>query len=255
MSNTGSVEVKSVSRAFAIVSALQELDGASLREVSNYTDLPQSTAYDYLSSLEALGYVTRVGGAYEPGLKFLDHGMYARNNQQLVQKGASALETLAEETKEATWLVTEDQGMAVVLDRQMGENAVPTLARVGSYRHLHYMASGRAILAHLPKERVREIIERHGLPSRTEASITDSEELFAELEAIRDRGYAVNTNDATKGVRAVGGPIFHEGSVVGAISVSGPGERVNDPRLDEDVVSPLRSAINEIELKLGTEIE
>jgi DNA-binding IclR family transcriptional regulator len=118
--------------------------------------------------------------------------------------------------------------------------------------HLHCTALGKAILAYLPEERVREIIDTHGLPERTDATITDEEELFDELEGIRDRGYARDMEERVAGLLCVAAPIRNlDGDPLGAISVSGPTSRMKGERFDEEVPEELTSTANVIELNLN----
>lgn len=247
--------MKTLVRAFEIVDAIQAQNGARLVDVVDELDVSKSTAHQYLSTMVDLGYLRKSDGEYDVALKFLNHGIYARNQYELMTACRPTVENLVEETQEIVWIVVEESGKAVYLDKFKSERAVQTLAHVGTSAHLHNLASGKAILAHLSDERVREIIDRHGLPARTEKSITDPDALFEELERIRERGYAMNDGEATPGVRAVGDAVTVDGEVYGAISITGPANRLDDQMLEEDVVKPLLSATNEMELKLGYQIQ
>lgn len=247
-------QVKTAVRVFDIVETVQELDGARLVDVAEAEGVSKGTAHQYLSTLVDLGYLRRDGNEYQVGIRFLEHGIYARNQYELTNVCGPATKDLVSETGEMVWVVVEEGGKAVYMDKTKSERAVQTLARVGTSAHLHYLASGKSILASLPRARVEEIIDRHGLPARTEKSITDRDALFEELERTSERGYAINEGEATPGVKAVGAPITVDGEVYGAISVTGPANRMADDSLDERVITPLLSATNEIELKLGYQI-
>ncbi|WP_197409784.1 IclR family transcriptional regulator, partial [Haloferax profundi] len=111
-------------------------------------------------------------------------------------------------------------------------------------------ASGKAILAFLPEERVLEIIDERGLEPRTENTITEREELFEELSQIRDQGYANAIEESVKGMRAVAAPIMLEDSVAGSISLAGPANRFVGERFEDEVPKLIKGVANEIELKL-----
>jgi DNA-binding IclR family transcriptional regulator len=164
--------------------------------------------------------------------------------------GRSTIEQLAATTGEAVWLVTEESGYGVYLDYALGEQAVQTYARIGTRSPLHCLASGKSILAHLPEERVTEIVERRGLEQRTEHTVGSLEELLDELEVTRERGYAMNDEEAISGTRAVGTAIVVDDAVVGAISTVGPANRMTDRQLDEGIIDHVLGAANELELKL-----
>ena len=249
--NTDEVKLQSVERVSEIVDLIQANGPMGTTEITEALDVPTSTAHDYLSSLHDLEYLVKTKGKYDLGLRLLDHGMAARGRHPVVEAGRSTIEQLADTTGEAVWLVTEEHGRGVYLDYALGQQAVQTYARIGTRSPLHLTASGKSILAHLSEERVREIVDSHGLEQRTERSITSLDELLTELDATRNRGYAVNDQEAIQGTRAVGTGIIVDESVVGAISIVGPANRMTDRRLEDGLVDHVRGAANELELKLS----
>jgi DNA-binding IclR family transcriptional regulator len=118
-------------------------------------------------------------------------------------------------------------------------------------RHLHVSASGKAIFAHLPTERVDEIIEHHGLPAKTDKSITDRDVLMDHLQEVRDRGFAVDDEEHINGLRCIGTPILSDdGTVLGSVSISVPVTRMDDDQFYNEVPDIVRSATNVIELHI-----
>jgi DNA-binding IclR family transcriptional regulator len=122
---------------------------------------------------------------------------------------------------------------------------------IGRQIHLHCSSAGKAILAHYPRQRVDEIIDRWELPPHTENTITDRAELYNELDRVRERGYAFNREEHVEGVHAIAAPIRHNQETIGVISVSGPANRLQGKRLEEELPSLLLSTINEIELNIA----
>jgi len=98
------------------------------------------------------------------------------------------VEQLAEQTEERAQFIVEEHGRGVYLHTATGNHAVQVNSRLGRVKSLHNSASGKAILPQLPEERVEEIVDRWGLEASTENTITDYDELLAELELVRDRG-------------------------------------------------------------------
>ncbi len=255
MQDGGKRQVKTAVRVFDIVEEVQQREGARLVDITDAIGVSKSTAHQYLSTLVDLGYLKKTDQEYTLGHKFLNHGINARKQYEITKVCRPPLENLVEETQEMAWVTVEEQGKAVYLDKVKGNRAVQTLAKVGTSAHLHYLSSGKAMLACMSDEEVHEIIDRYGLPAKTEHSITDLDRLFEELEEIREQGYAVNNSEATPGVRAVGAPVMVNGDIYGAIAVTGPENRLDEETLEETIVKPLLSATNEIELKLGYQIE
>lgn len=220
--------VKSARTAFEIIEYIHEQDGAELGELTDQLDLAKSTIHGYLSTLESLEYLVKEGGRYHLSLKFLYHGTAARNSVSLSGLADATLTSLANKTSLVAWLVVEEHGRAVYLDRVVSDDAVRTYGRISKRTDLHGPASGKAILAHLPDSRVRDIVNRYGLPARTEHTITDEEALIEELSTIRQRGYAISEHEVALGVQSVAAPVHHGGRVLGAISVSGMSNQVDD---------------------------
>lgn len=249
--NTDNPKLQSVQRVSEIIELIQHEGPLGTSEIAELLDVPTSTAHDYLSSLHNLEYLVKTDGKYDLGLRLLDHGIASRDRHPIAEAGESTLEQLATATGEAVWLVTEEYGWAVYLDYALGEQAVQTNARIGTRSKLHHLASGKSILAHLSEDRVREIVRTHGLEQRTEHTIQSLEELFEELEATRERGYAISDQEITSGARAVGTAIVIDESVLGAISIVGPANRMTDRQLTDGIVDHLLGAANELELKLS----
>lgn len=246
----GRAVVKTAQTLFAIVEGLEEREKAGVSELADHLGLAVSTVHDHLTTLEELEYVVKSDKKYQLGLKFLRLGVNARLNVDMYPLVAPYLEEIADETGETAWLVVEENGLSVHVARAMGEEGVETANRIGRRSHLHYHGGGKAILANLPRVRVDEIINRHGLPAMTENTITDPDELFTELEEIRDRGYALNDNEEIIGTRSVGAPIVVDDEVLGAISVGGPANRLKRKRFEEELPRMVTGIVNEIELKL-----
>ena len=176
--------VKTADTVFEIIETLQEMDGASLAELADELDFAKSTLHDHLSTLVAKEYVVKSDDEYSLSLKFLNHGVFVRDNTDIWHAGRPIIEKLADHTGEIAWLIVEEHGRAVYLDKARGERGIQTHAEVGRRGYLHSLASGKLLLAYMPDERVDEIIDRHGLPELTSATITDRDELENELERI-----------------------------------------------------------------------
>lgn len=240
--------VKTVRTAFEILEALKSLDGATTTEIADRLDLPKSSAYNHLQTLEHDGYVVKVGQTYEVGLRLLDLGAFARQKQTLFDVAQPELESVAEETGELVNLLVEESGRGIFLLREQGENAVNIDSYAGQSIHLHTTALGKTVLAHLSPERREEVIDRHGLPRKTESTITDRDRLEAELEEIRTEGVAYDIEERIRGLRCVAVPIFEDDAIAGAISVSGPNSRMSEQRIGDDILPELKHAANIIEL-------
>lgn len=243
-------EVKSVRTTFEILERLKTEDGVTLTELTDQFDLSKSSIYNYLKTLEHDGYVVQQNDRYYPGLRLLDLGGYARHLEQIYDIAKPEVENLAAETGEMVNLLVEQNGRGVYLFQAHGDQAVSTDTYIGQRVFLHSTALGKAILAHLPDDRVEEILDTHGLPPETPATITDEGELYDELDRVQKRGAAFDREERVKGLCCVAAPIINNNDIVeGAISVSGPASRMHDDRL-ENIQDQLQDMINVIELNI-----
>ncbi|WP_408960369.1 IclR family transcriptional regulator [Natrinema sp. 74] len=243
--------VKTTETAFRIVELLTERDGMRLSDLARELDLAKSTAHRHLSTLTALEYVTKEDNVYRTGLRFLEIGEQTRTRSDAYQLAEENVADLAAETEERSQFIVEEHGEGVYIFRATGDRAVHTDSEIGKRIPIHATAAGKAILASLSDERIEEIIDRRGLPSLTEHTITDEEHLWTELEEVRDRGYSINDQENTNGLRAIGVPVRYEtGEPLGALSVSGPTHRFRGTLFDETLPKLLLGTANELELNI-----
>jgi DNA-binding IclR family transcriptional regulator len=244
-------QIRAVERTFRIVQTLQEISGGTVTAVADHVSLPKSTVYNHLQTLLANGYVARAGEEYHLGLRFLEHGGYTRVQMDVFQIAKGEVEELAAETGELVNLLVEEHGRGIYLYRERGDQAVTLDSYVGKRQGLHSTAFGKAMLAYMPEARVGKILDRHGMPKRTERTIDDREELFDELAEIRDRKCAYDDEESLDGLRCVAAPILtQQQEVLGAVSVSGPISRIRDDRFTQELPDLLRRTTNVIEINM-----
>lgn len=250
MSETRRSRVKSVDTAFDIIQYLHDADSATLDEVAKAVDVSRSTAHRHLSTIHDRGYVVLDDGEYSLSLRFLTHGGQRRDALAATEVIEEKVRQLSEETAERVQFITEEHGERVYVYTYAGSDAVRTDATIGKRGPLRVSAAGKAILANLPADRRDEILAQR--PDRaTENTITSEDELRTELAEIRERGYAFNEEESTSGLRAVGVPVHcSEGNVLGAISLSGPANRLIGEYFRTEIPDLLLGAVNEVELNL-----
>ncbi|MFC6838151.1 IclR family transcriptional regulator [Halomarina ordinaria] len=248
----GSETVKSVDTTLALVEALMDLDGARVTTLAEEVGVSKSTVHKHLSTLSARDYVVRDGEAYRLGLRCLDVGGYARDRLPGATLVKAKVRELADETGEVAQFMAEERGLAVVLYREAGRNGVASRTRPGMRLPLHQVAAGKAILSRLPEARVVDIVEGRGLPRATEETITDPDALYAELEAVRERGIAFSYGESTRGLYSVATPLMApDDDVLGACVVSGPSHRMSGDPMAREVPDLLLSVVNELELNIA----
>jgi len=241
--------INAVDNSCAVLEALRQLNGAGVSEVADAVGLSKATVHGHLATLVANEFVVKRGDSYEIGLRFVDIGEYAKDQVTIYEIAATETENLAEETGEVAQFMVEEHGRGVYLYKASGEKAIQTASYAGDRKHLHCTALGKAILSQLPDERVDEIVDRHGLPARTENTITTRESLLEELSEIRERGVAFDDEEILQGLRCIAAPIERPSADrPGAISVSGPTNRFKGERFHETLPEVVQGAANVIEV-------
>ena len=249
--NAGDGGVKSDETLFSIVEHLAEVDGAGVTELAARTGLAKSTVHDHLASLVAHDFVEKRGSTYHLGLQFFSYGQSVRNRYDVYEAATPIVDDLVEETGEMGWLMTHQRGRVMYLYGRAGRTNVNANTLIGSWAHMHCNSGGKAILAHLPESAVDDVVERYGLPARTANTITERDELTAELERVREQGYALNLGEDLEGIHAVGVPLLFEEEIHGALAVAGPAHRVSRERCEDELAERLKASTNDVELNLA----
>ena len=111
----------------------------------------------------------------------------------------------------------------------------------------HSTAVGKVLLAERPD--ASAILSRTGLPRRTEHTITSVDALLAELDRVRELGYAMDLGEEELGVHCLAVPVRDGGRVICAMSISGPVDRIQ--ALDRD---ELTRSMGEIAGEFGADV-
>lgn len=247
----GEDKLTTTTTSIRILETVADRDGATLRELVQETGLAKSTVHKHLSTLQANDFLVKRGERYLLGLHHLTLGKRAvemRDRYRLVEKKIDELRNRIEADMDFT---VEENGRLVLVSeatRTMSESIfVP-----GTKFYLHNTAAGKAILASFGSERVDEILDTHGLPQSTNKTVQSRSTLKAELESVREQGYALNDGECVEGYRSVGSVIVNaDGSVLGGISIGGPVYRIDRARLVDDYAELVREATDELTQTLG----
>lgn len=250
--------IQSVERTIRIIEIIKEQDSATLSEITRELDLTKGSVHKHLATLRKNDFIVKDAEQYRLGFRFLDIGGYLRHQFPGSTLIKPKIRELANKTKEVGLFAVEDHGKSVTLFRELGETGVLTQSRVGKSFYLHQVSTGKAILSAMDDEQVHRILDSYGMPTATEDTITREEELFEQLNHIRERGYSVSRSESTPGVRAIGAPVAPQETVVGACAIAGPAHRMDGDRLSEELPDILLSIVNELELNIahsGTELD
>ncbi|MDB2283014.1 IclR family transcriptional regulator [Halorubrum ezzemoulense] len=229
--------VGATERSFSIIEQLGERGGCGVSELAESLSISKSTVHNHLQTLRSLGYVVQDGDEYRLGLQFLGLGDRARQHHDLYHVAKPETDSLVEAVGERAQVMVEDDGVGIYIYQSLADQAVRTDSHIGTVVDLHATSVGKAYLAHLPDDRLDEVLEAISFTEQTPETLTEVKSLRAELDEIAERGYAFNDEERTVGMRAVGAPILSadDDRVLGAISVSGPTTRMKGTWYREEV--------------------
>jgi DNA-binding IclR family transcriptional regulator len=240
--------VQVLDRALAILDALAmtgQHEDLSLMELATRLQLHKSTAHRLLMILERHRMVERDphSGRYRLGLRLFELGAVAISRFNIRDYARPHLERVLFETEETVHLCVLDAGEVLYVDKVEPSRSVRMASKIGRLSPAHCSAVGKAILAHLPERELDEILKQRGLPRMTTKTIVTPAELKADLKTIRERGYAIDNEEAEEGVRCVGAVVLGpNGRPAGAISTSAPSFRLTLDRVPAVADSVCRAA-------------
>ncbi|MBE9474537.1 MAG: IclR family transcriptional regulator [Chloroflexi bacterium] len=227
--------VQSVERAIDILESFSAVEpGFGVGELSRRVNLPKSTVFRLLTTLESRGFIAQNS---ETGLYHLGVGLIPLANSVFVysdlrRTARPHLRSLANTLEETTSLIilvdTE------IINLEQVEFRGRLVVRAGGTEHrmpFNATSAGKVIAAFLPEAEMEALLESQ-LPALTPATITDADTLRSQLMEVRTRGYATSFDEIEEGLHAISTPIYNnEGNVVACVSVSGPSYRLTRSRI------------------------
>jgi len=227
--------IQVLDRAFGILDVLADKDaGCGLAEVAGILKLHKATTHRLLMVLEGARYVERdAAGRYRLGSRIMELGLSALSRLDVCEVARPHLRALVEKTGETAHLaVLRDAEMVSLIDVE-SRQTVRTPSVVGQRRPAYCNALGKAILAFLADEQVDEYLKGRVLKPYTPRTITSAARLRTELRMVHELGYALDDEEWETGLRCIGAPVRDSiGSVIAAISISGPSFRMDPERLE-----------------------
>lgn len=237
------VTVQSVDRALEILNLLQyEIQGMGTTRLSERLGVSKSTAHRLLSSLLNKGFVKQSpdNQRYYLGLQLIGLGEAVIDQLDIREIAAPYMEHLVNKIGETVHLVIREGSEIVYIDKKESTETIRMYSNIGKRAPMHCTGVGKAILAYLPLEEIREIVKRKGLTKYTKNTITNYDDLLDHLSGIRSKGVSIDDEEHEKEIKCVASPILnYKNEVIAGISVSGPLMRMDDRNIElitEEVV-------------------
>jgi IclR family transcriptional regulator, acetate operon repressor len=227
--------VLSIERALDLLECLaQSGNWVGISELSQATGQPVGTIHRLLMTLVAREYVVRDSHTrrYRLGPAFRRLAGADVHTPDWNRLATPHLQELVELSAETANLLVKEGNQAVYVAQAQPQRIVRMFTELGNRVPLHCTGGGKVLLAYQPDSVIASIAAETGLQAHTEITITDFGQLLAELEAIRQQGYAVDDGENEDGVFCLAVPVYGpQGKVVAAVSISGPSSRLDRRRV------------------------
>jgi len=236
--------IPNLARACQVLHLLAtERQGLSVTELARRLAMPRTTAFRVLKTLCAEGMIEQQNGGYRAGAGLLRLGLEALQAVELRSLAAPILRQLAQETGETAHLAVREGSQMLILEVSDSPNPLRVASRPGALVSIHCAATGKAMLATLPADELHDLLSGLELAPRTQNTITSVTGLAWEVEAIRQRGYAVDNEEYHDGVRCLAAPVRDaHGAPVAAIGITGATVRFTKRRIPEVARAVMQAA-------------
>lgn len=198
------------------------------------TGLSKSTVHRLVQQLQAVGFLERDGTQARLGLRLFELGQLVGAQRTLREVATPFMADLREATRQTVHLAVLTGRHVLYVEILESPNAPNFGSRVGGRLPAHATAVGKAILAHSPQNMINQVLAER-LERVGPRTITVPQILGRQLERIRQQGFCLEYEESGFGVACVAAPILGPQSVVGAMSVSGWGSKMNLRRLEPAV--------------------
>ncbi len=233
--NAAPSSVQVLDRSLTLLATVAQADGATLSALSDRTGLASSTVHRLLTALANHGMVDHdtETGAWTIGLKAFEIGNAFLRFRKLGTISRPFLKNLMETCGETANIGIEEQGDVVFISQVESHAPMRAFFRPGRRGPIHASGIGKAILSTWEDADIERLLAGRTLERFTDKTRDSLPTLLEDIAGIRSRGWSIDDEEHTLGMRCVAAPIFDEyGEAVAGISVSGPAVRMPDDKID-----------------------
>ncbi len=234
-------QVKSADRILAIFEYLAAHRDASFGSIAADLDLPNSSAYQLLQTALRKGFLELdpESRRYLIGIRLWEVAQAYPIAATLVALAQPLMDDLADRTMETVQLARLDGLENVYLAIAESPHPMKLVSKVGGRLPAHATGLGKALLAGLSDDELASRLKGVHLGSFTDKTISDRNQLVAEISRVRASGFSEDNEEYIIGCRCVAAPVHDRSSrTIAAMSVSVP-----TPRYSEEVARSTRTAL------------
>jgi DNA-binding IclR family transcriptional regulator len=248
------IGIQSVNRAISILTLFSHRrTRLGITEISHILNLSKGTVHGLARTLLSAGFLRQDSETrkYQLGLKLYEMGITLASNLEINQKAIGPANKLAKSVSLVSRIAIWDGDSALITLNIDPHSKSIFVHQIGPRIPAYCSSLGKAILAFLSDEELNVYLSQTKLVPYTPKTVTQKEQLFRELEEIRQRGYSIDQGETTLGLVCIGAPIFGKGGHVEAsISLSGDPSRLQRKHL-KDLAEKLTKTAGEISRSMG----
>ena len=231
----------SVKKGFEIIRYIADRQGElTLSDISRELGINKTTVFRYLETMEELNILERSEKSWYLGIGLFELGNKVNFPASLVNNIHPVLHKLSSELNETVNFAGLFSDHAVYLDKIKSNRGLQMRSKIGEELPLYCTGLGKAILSELDEFMVKRILQNIKFPPLTEKTINNKKSLLAELEKVKNQGYALDLEEYEHGLTCISVPLkIKKLGFTGAISISGSSSRYTE-KMIEELVSELK---------------
>ena len=254
-----SESIRAVERALDVLMCFtSQTPELTMTQISELVGINKSTVHRLLATLEGKRFVERdpTTGAYRLGIRLVQMAFLTMQHNDLRRLAAPFLLNLCDQYHENVNLSILDDTEVVYVDVIESSQRVKLAASPGQRLPAFCTASGKAILAFVPEEDVKSILER-GMARYTQNTILSQKAFFENILQAQEQGFALSEQEFEEGINAIAAPIINStGKPIASVSIAGPAYRLTRERMLEigsNLVTVAKKIAREVELAVNLE--
>lgn len=219
----------------------------SIADVSRITGLDRATARRCLLTLSELGYADYDGKFFALTPRILRLGHAYLSVTPLPHIIQPFLDRLSEEVGQSASASVLDGGEVIYIARASQRRVMSINLMPGSRLPAYCASMGRVLLAGLPEDEARRLIEANERRAYTPLTKTDPQQLMDELATVRLHGFAVIDQELELGLRSIAVPLANaKGKIVAAFNIGAPAAQVSVKQMAENYLGPLQAVARQL---------
>jgi IclR family transcriptional regulator, KDG regulon repressor len=242
--------IESVNRALNILELFDEHNAElGITEMAKLTGLHKSTLAGLVYTLESSGWLAQNQDTrkYRLGSRLIERAGVALRQLEAPRIARPYLAKLVETHNESVNLGILEGTTVLYVEHISSPQPLSIRVEIGKRGYIHSTALGKAILSAISPLEARELMQRIQYVTMTPHTIATADQLSAEIDLTRQRGFSVDDQENELGGRCVGAPIFSwAAKCVGAVSISAPVQRFTRDKIEYygDIVKAAAQSIS-----------